>query len=149
MQGMLETAVDKFRRTEGSREEETSAAGGGDRFGRRRIRGRTAMVNILEVGKVISSIGHHRHDGGCDGDAHGAADARTDDGIIDDLPLKMRWCHPLLDHLGDDIDRSRLGSLTVEDFLCDDGFHPGRYGTAYIVSLIAASYAKISGIGLS
>ena len=65
-------------------------------------------------------------------------------------PPEVELTHtPLLDHLGDDIDRSRLGSLTVEDFLCDDGFHPGRYGTAYIVSLIAASYAKISGIGHS
>jgi len=110
--------------------------------------GRTAVVNIPEVGKVIGSIGHHRHDGGCDGDACGA-DARTDDGIDDHLPLKTRWCHPLLDHLGDDIDRSRLVSMTVEDFLCDDGFHPGKYGTTYIGSLIAESYAKISGIGHS
>ena len=45
-------------------------------------------------------------------------DTQTMNGGIYYLPLKVRWHCLLLDRLGYLIDRLKLGSLTVEDFLC-------------------------------
>lgn len=130
MQSTLESAVNEIRQLEKC--EESSY-----------IVNRTIMVNIPEVGKIIGSIGYHRHDGeyDCDANSHTANDSQTNAGI--ECTMKMKWCHPLIDHIGKNaIDQSKLGSLTMKDFLCDDGFHPGKFGTVYIGSLIAASFME-------
>jgi hypothetical protein len=58
--------------------------------------------------------------------------------------LHMRLVHPLLKHLGHNIDQDTLASLEMDDFLSDDGFHPGRYGTVYIGSLVTEAYTKLT-----
>ena len=118
MQKMLESAVNELRCRESVIGVDT-----------------TVMVNIPDVAKIIGSIGYNRHDSECDGMVKG--------GTTNADPLKMRWCHPLKDNFGTNaINRLNQGSLTISDFLCDDGFHPGKYGTMYIGSLIASSYMR-------
>lgn len=106
--------------------------------------GEIAIVNIPEVQQVLGSIGFHRYDssqddGGSDALAKGNSTAAT-------RKLKMRLVHPLLKYLesnGKLLKQLGQGELEMKDFLCDDGFHPGRYGTVYIGNLIAESYGKL------
>mmetsp|Transcript_20420 Transcript_20420/g.43792 ORF Transcript_20420/g.43792 Transcript_20420/m.43792 type:complete len:473 (-) Transcript_20420:68-1486(-) len=84
--------------------------------------------------------GYHYHNSASD-----TNDGTNDTQIESDKsePLKMRLCHPILKYLGNvSLDQTELGQLTIEDFLCGDGFHPGGYGTTYIGNLIAESYEK-------
>ena len=127
MQQMLETAVRDFQLKEKN-----------GNYCEEQMKARTIIVNLPEVQGVLGSIGYHRHDSDvCN---------KTEDTSItqnDSLsrPLEMRICHPLLKYLGNRLHHSKLGSLGIEDFLCDDGFHPGgRYGTVYIGNLIAEAY---------
>ena len=134
MQRMLEMAVKEFQAKEQSRGQST-----------------ISMVRIPEIQDALGSIGYHRHDSSIGGanTCNSSADAEDEQlksGIAQ--PLKMRLCHPLLKYLGDSshqLDQTALGSLGIADFLCDDGFHPGRYGTVYIGNLIAEAFEKMVG----
>jgi len=104
-------------------------------------RAKTIMVNIPEVQEVLRSIGYHRHDSTDKCITNdGSSDAHINSSMA--CPLRMKLCHPLLKYLGDG-SQSKIGSLGMEDFLCDDGFHPGKYGTVYIGNLIAEAYGKM------
>mmetsp|Transcript_8233 Transcript_8233/g.15391 ORF Transcript_8233/g.15391 Transcript_8233/m.15391 type:complete len:460 (+) Transcript_8233:74-1453(+) len=110
--------------------------------GKLRGKSETILVNIPEVQDVVGSIGYHRHDSTGSNSGDGATGSQSKNGKSE--PLKMRLCHPLLKHLGDSsLDQTKLGGLRIEDFLCDDGFHPGGYGTVYVGNLIAEAYGKL------
>ncbi|KAL7550991.1 hypothetical protein ACHAWF_014197 [Thalassiosira exigua] len=117
MQRQLEAAVEEARREEK----------------RRYGTWRTAAVDIPEVQEVLGTVGYLRHD------SSESYDCCQKAGL-----LRLRLCHPLLDHLEGNIDRASLASLQMEDFLCDDGFHPGRHGTTYVGSLIADGYDRLT-----
>jgi len=101
---------------------------------------KTIMVNIPEVNDVVGTIGYHRYDSS-ESNADDTNDERNRQNTSE--PLKMRHCHPLLKYLGDhSLDQTKLSALGMKDFLCDDGFHPGGYGTEYIGKLIAEAYGR-------
>ena len=86
---------------------------------------RTILKVIPDVQSVLGTIGYHR----CDGD---------------ESTLQMRLCHPLLKYLGGiRFDQDKIASLGMTDFLCDDGFHPGRLGTIYVGNLIREAYEEL------
>lgn len=86
---------------------------------------RTLLKVIPDVQYVLGTIGYHR----CDGD---------------EATLQMRLCHPLLKYLGGiRLAQDKIASLRITDFLCDDGFHPGRLGTVYVGNLIREAYEEM------
>jgi lysophospholipase L1-like esterase len=99
---------------------------------------KTTMVRIPEVTEVLDSIGYCRHDSSMENVYSGGNDNAQS------TSLQMRLVHPLLKHLGHNIDQDTLASLEMDDFLSDDGFHPGRYGTVYIGSLVTEAYTKLT-----
>lgn len=97
---------------------------------------KTAIVQIPEVQDVIGSRGYRRLDSSNILDKTAPANQFTE-----------RYCHPLLKYLGHDaINPNTVSSLSMNDFLCDDGFHPGKYGTTYIGSLLADAYNKLADV---
>ena len=85
----------------------------------------TVLKVIPDVQTVLGSIGYHR----CDGD---------------DTTLKMKLVHPLLKYLGGiQLAQDRIAALGMTDFLCDDGFHPGKLGTVYVGNLIREAYEEL------
>mmetsp|Transcript_9118 Transcript_9118/g.15496 ORF Transcript_9118/g.15496 Transcript_9118/m.15496 type:complete len:396 (-) Transcript_9118:27-1214(-) len=113
MQRMLEKAVREVQ----LKERESSANNDGTV--------RTVLKVIPDVQTVLESIGYHR----CDGD---------------DVTLKMKLIHPLLKYLGGiQLAQDRIAALGMTDFLCDDGFHPGRLGTVYVGNLIREAYEEL------
>ena len=92
------------------------------------------IVRIPELQDVIGRRGYHLHYSSSISDiaSHGRH------------KFTSRFCHPLLKHLGGEIiNPSIIASLEINDFLASDGFHPGKYGTIYIGSLIADAYSKL------
>lgn len=93
------------------------------------IRHRTDSINVVlvripEVQDVIGSRGYLRLDSSNIGD----------ETATDRTRFMSSFCHPLLKHLGHDaINPSTVSHLGIDDFLCDDGFHPGRYGVSISV----------------
>mmetsp|Transcript_18044 Transcript_18044/g.29552 ORF Transcript_18044/g.29552 Transcript_18044/m.29552 type:complete len:401 (-) Transcript_18044:185-1387(-) len=86
---------------------------------------RTLLKVIPDVQYVLGTIGYHR----CDGE---------------ESTLQMRLCHPLLKYLGGiRLAQDKIASLRITDFLCDDGFHPGRLGTVYVGNLIREAYEEM------
>ena len=130
---MLEVAVGELQLKDNSNLDESQ-----------RGEANTTMVRIPEIQDVLGTIGYHRHDSNV-----GSTDEKKNETQIDNNSeqLKMRLCHPILKYIGDNspLDQTKLGSLGIEDFLCDDGFHPGRYGTVYIGNLIAERYERLIG----
>ena len=113
MQRMLEKAVREVQ----LKERESSANNDG--------KVRTVLKVIPDVQTVLGSIGYHR----CDGD---------------DTTLKMKLVHPLLKYLGGiQLAQNRIAALGMTDFLCDDGFHPGKLGTVYVGNLIREAYEEL------
>eukprot|EP00984_Skeletonema_dohrnii_P004700 scaffold1654_cov130-Skeletonema_dohrnii-CCMP3373.AAC.4 len=85
----------------------------------------TVLKVIPDVQTVLGSIGYHR----CDGD---------------DTTLKMKLIHPLLKYLGGiQLAQDSIAALGMTDFLCDDGFHPGKLGTVYVGNLIREAYEEL------
>ena len=119
MQRMLEKVVREVQREEEEEEERegSSAASKG--------RVKTVVKVIPDIQSVLGTIGHHR----CNGD---------------DTTLKMKLCHPLLKYLGGiQLTQGKIASMGMADFLCDDGFHPGRFGTIYVGNLIREAYEDL------
>ena len=85
----------------------------------------TVLKVIPDVETVLGTIGYHR----CDSD---------------DTTLQMRLCHPLLKYMGCiRLAQDKIASLDMTDFLCDDGFHPGKLGTVYVGNLIREAYEEL------
>jgi hypothetical protein len=95
---------------------------------------KVVMVQIPEVQDIIGSRGYRRLESSSIQDKTKSSSSR----------FISSFCHPLQKHLGQ-INPCILSSLGINDFLCDDGFHPGRYGTVYIGSLIADAYEQLVG----
>jgi lysophospholipase L1-like esterase len=80
------------------------------------------LVQIPEVQDVIGSRGYIRLDSSNIGEETIATGSGR---------FVSRFCHPLLKHLGHKaINPSTVTYLGIDDFLCNDGFHPGRYGVS-------------------
>ena len=130
---------------------------------------KTIIVKIPEVQDILGTIGfyanttssgnkHHEiNDGNKINDNNNARSSSnftmkpcssTGCKVQDNSKLKMRLCHPLLKHLGGMFihDKTKILSLGMNDFLCNDGFHPGKYGNVYIGSLIADAYGQMVGL---
>ena len=91
------------------------------------------MAQIPEVQDLIGSRGYRRLDSS---NVRGNVSSTK-------TPFISSFCHPLKRHLDHDIiNPDSIRSLGISDFLCDDGFHPGKYGTIYIGSLIADAYSN-------
>lgn len=85
----------------------------------------TVLKVIPDVQTVLGTIGYHR----CDSD---------------DTTLQMRLCHPLLKYMGGiQLAQDTIASMGMTDFLCDDGFHPGKLGTVYVGNLIREAYEEL------
>jgi len=107
----------------------------------------TRMVRIPELNDVLGTIGYQRYESSsCSiDDANSESDGATES-VLRKMqnPFKMKFCHPLLEYLGAvGLDQAKISSLGMQDFLSDDGFHPGRYGTIYCGNLIVDAYRKI------
>ena len=114
MQSMLEKAVREVQ----LKERESNVVNNDGKV-------RTVLKVIPDVQTVLGSIGYHR----CDGD---------------DTALKMKLVHPLLKYLGGiQLAQDRIAALGMTDFLCDDGFHPGKLGTVYVGNLIREAYEEL------
>eukprot|EP00985_Skeletonema_marinoi_P011528 scaffold5487_cov153-Skeletonema_marinoi.AAC.11 len=86
---------------------------------------RTLLKVIPDVQTVLGTIGYHR----CDSD---------------DNTLQMKLVHPLLKYLGGiQLTQDKIAALGMTDFLCDDGFHPGKLGTVYVGNLIREAYEEL------
>ena len=131
MQRELEMAVRVFQRKEKDQMVDSS----NNQCGKT---AKTILVNIPDVQNVFGTIGYHRYDSSVEKECNATSTGHN--------LLKMKLVHPLLKHLGDRLDQSKLGSLRMEDFLSPDRFHPGKHGTVYIGRLIAkAYYSKFKG----
>ncbi len=110
--------VGEVQREEEEEEREGSSAGSKGRV-------KTVLKVIPDIQSVLGTIGHHR----CNGD---------------DATLEMKLCHPLLKYLGGiQLTQDKIASMGMADFLCDDGFHPGRFGTIYVGNLIREAYEDL------
>lgn len=86
---------------------------------------KTVLKVIPDIQSVVGTIGHHY----CNGD---------------DTTLEMKLCHPLLKYLGGiQLTQDKIASMGMADFLCDDGFHPGGFGTIYVGNLIREAYEEL------
>lgn len=91
---------------------------------------RTILKVIPDVQTVLGSIGYHCY--------------RSCEESDKPATIQMRFCHPLLKYLGGiPLTQDRIASLGMIDFLCDDGFHPGKLGTVYVGNLIREAYEEI------
>ena len=91
---------------------------------------RTILKVIPDVQTVLGSNGYHCH--------------RSSEESDKPATIQMRFCHPLLKYLGGiPLTQDRIASLGMIDFLCDDGFHPGKLGTVYVGNLIREAYEEI------
>lgn len=91
---------------------------------------RTILKVIPNVQTVLGSIGYHCY--------------RSSEESDKPATIQMRFCHPLLKYLGGiPLTQDRIASLGMTDFLCDDGFHPGKLGTVYVGNLIREAYEEI------
>ena len=114
MQSMLEKVVGEVQ----LKERESNNNGQG--------KVRTILKVIPEIQSVLGSIGYHCSDGS-------------------DATVKMKLCHPLLKYLGGiQLSQAQIASLDMSDFLCDDGFHPGKLGTVYVGNLIREAYEEMT-----
>ncbi|KAL7459097.1 hypothetical protein ACHAWC_010812 [Mediolabrus comicus] len=91
---------------------------------------RTILKVIPDVQTVLGSNGYHCH--------------RSCEESDKPATIQMRFCHPLLKYLGGiPLTQDRIASLGMIDFLCDDGFHPGKLGTVYVGNLIREAYDEM------
>ncbi|KAL7471296.1 hypothetical protein ACHAXS_011607 [Conticribra weissflogii] len=109
---------------------------------------KTRMVRIPDLSDVLGTIGHQKYESSRSSidDTNSDDDDEATENVIRKLqdPFKMTFCHPLLEYLGDmDLDKAKIATLGMQDFLSDDGFHPGRFGTIYCGNLIAAAYRRM------
>ncbi|KAL7481147.1 hypothetical protein ACHAW6_006825 [Cyclotella cf. meneghiniana] len=114
---------------------------------------KTIVVTIPEVQALIESRGFCRRDGNSrnvnDDEIMSPGQEQISKDDIDRQDaynqLGLRFYHPLEKHLGHDvINPKNITSVGIKDFLCDDGFHPGRYGTVFIGSLLSHAYSKLT-----
>ncbi|KAL3802682.1 hypothetical protein HJC23_012006 [Cyclotella cryptica] len=113
-------------------------------------RTKTIMVPIPEVQDMIDSKGYYRRDGHSSASDDKQSPCSNQIMSKDDMDKKdsynqlgLRFYHPLEKHLGNDVIHPKtITSLGINDFLCDDGFHPGRHGTVFIGSLLSDAYRK-------
>jgi hypothetical protein len=113
---------------------------------------KTIVAPIPEVQALIESRGFCRRDGNSRNVNDNELSSSQEQTSKDDIDRKdaynqlgFRFYHPLEKHLGSDvINLKKITSLGIKDFLCDDGFHPGRYGTVLIGRLLSDAYRKLT-----
>lgn len=119
MQRMLEKAIREIQLDEQERDSTTEKKGIA-----------TTTLKVIPDVQTLGSIGYHCY--------------RSCEESDKSATIQMRFCHQLLKYLGGvKLTQDRIASLGMIDFLCDDGFHPGKLGTVYVGNLIREAYEEI------